>query len=161
VNSSLSPVTKSRLAAFLGLSAICAFQWVREVFFKSQCLAPNLWMRFACEDLTYRFKEGTQVEVVLSVDTSKAQGTEPDDRIVCDVFTEREPVAAVKSMFECLSRREVPNGVNRRSLGPGVLDENGKISNRIVSALSRSVTRILALDPAILRRNRRPLGFRY
>jgi hypothetical protein len=97
------------------------------VFFKSQCSALGLWMKMSCEDFTCIFRGETSVKVTLRIEQVNEQNSDPSDRIVCDVLAERQPNETVRSMFESLSRREVPKGVNPRALPPGTLDENGKI----------------------------------
>jgi hypothetical protein len=84
-------------------------------------------MKMSCEDFTCIFRGETSVKVTLRIEQVNEQNSDPSDRIVCDVLAERQPNETVRSMFESLSRREVPKGVNPRALPPGTLDENGKI----------------------------------
>lgn len=49
------------------------------------------------------------------------------DAVVCETTSEREPSPKVRAVYDIVSRREIPETVNRSGLFPGDIDEEGRI----------------------------------
>ncbi len=100
------------------------------MFFRLTYLAPGLWLAFQCDELTFQFKEPLPIQVSLRPPGPEFPDVTRTGGAVCRLDAEKEPDATVRSMFEQLSRGQLPDGYDFPfPLPPEQLDEKGKPTN--------------------------------
>jgi hypothetical protein len=97
------------------------------MFFRITYIVQQVWLEFKRDEFKFQFKEPLPIEVMLqSPGTEFPEATQTGDA-VCRVDVEKEPDAIVRSMFEQLSRGQLPDDYDSRfHQRPGVPDEKGE-----------------------------------